>query len=395
MGFEFVCSDCDATYDSEEKDLMVCPVCSQSQRPHEPLKGILLINLHEDHHANRFDASQLMPIDRTYWPDINAGPTPLHTVSRLRHELVLDQLFVKNDGVSLTGSFKDRASLLVAARAREIGCKEIVLASTGNAGSSMAGIGAASSLHVTLFLPAAAPRAKLIQSLQYGARVVLVDGNYDRAYDLSLEYSQKRGGMNRNTGYNPFTIEGKKSVVLELFQQLGTLPDVIFVPVGDGCILAGVFKGIADLHRFGFCRKQVKVIGVQSEKSAALTRAFESPIGTFPKITATTLADSISVDVPRVGSLALKYLSNFDGDMMTVSEDEILEAQTRLAASTGIFAEPAAAIVYAGLIARRPSLSRDDRIVLLATGNGLKDVENASKIMPSLPRPIRSLEELS
>ena len=158
---------------------------------------------------------------------------------------------MKDDGVNPTGSLKDRASFLVSAFAAKFGMREIVLASTGNAGSSMAGVGAAAGQQVTLFLPKAAPKAKLIQALQYGAKVFRVDGTYDDAYELSLAYTAKFGGLSRNTAYNPMTIEGKKTVSLEVFRQLGQIPDHLFVSVGDGCILSGVYKGFRDLRQLG------------------------------------------------------------------------------------------------------------------------------------------------
>ena len=288
----------------------------------------------------------------------------------------LNNLFIKDDGANPTSSFKDRASWLVSAAANKFGIGEITLASTGNAGSSMAGIGAAAGQHINLFLPKSAPPAKLVQALQYGARVFRVNGNYDKAYGLSLEYTRQKGGMNRNTAYNPLTIEGKKSVSLELFGQLGRAPDVVFVSVGDGCILAGVYKGFRDLVQLGYIGAVPKIVGVQAETSDALFRAFHS--GVFENIPTSTVADSICVDVPRNGAHALDMLNRYGGEMMTVSDQEIIEAQSALSRTSGLFTEPAGAAAYAGLKKVAEGLAPNSVVVVLTTGNGLKDTGSAA-----------------
>ena len=207
------------------------------------------------------DLLDFLPVERQYFPAIPVGNTPLwHSAPEVPAENLLKKygfpdLYLKDDGANPTGSLKDRASFLVAAFARKHGISEVVVASTGNAGSSMAGVGAAAGLKVKLFLPKTAPPAKMIQALQYGADLVLADNNYDQAFSLSLEYSNRHGGMNRNTAYNPMTIEGKKTVAFELFNQLKKAPDHVFVSVGDGVILSGVYKGFRDLLQLGRIEK--------------------------------------------------------------------------------------------------------------------------------------------
>lgn len=240
----------------------------------------------------------------------------------------------------------------------------------------MAGIGAAAGQRITLFLPKTAPSAKLVQALQYGARVYRVDGNYDKAYEISLQFSKKKGGMNRNTAYNPLTIEGKKTVSLELFHQLGRAPDIVFVAVGDGCILSGVYKGFRDLKQLDLIPSIPKIIGVQAQTSNALHCAFIT--GAFNNQPTSTVADSICVDVPRNGIHALLQLKRFDGEMMTVSDTEIITAQALLSSATGLFAEPAAAAAFAGFIKALPGLDPDALVVILSTGNGLKDIAAAT-----------------
>jgi threonine synthase len=320
------------------------------------------------------------------------GNTPLWEPANLRKSTGFKRLYIKDDGANPTSSFKDRASYLVSAAAKKFGIDDITLASTGNAGSSMAGIGAAAGQRITLFLPESAPSAKLVQTLQYGARVYRVDGNYDLAYDLSLDFSERMGGMNRNTAYNPMTIEGKKTVSLELYKQLGRAPDVLFVAVGDGCIISGVYKGFRDLKQLGLITSIPKIVGVQAKTSDALTRAFYT--GVFDSRPTSTVADSICVDVPRNGVHALAQLNRFNGEMITVSDDAILTAQAALSSSTGLFAEPAAVTSFAGFMKAKSKLDPDAVTVILATGNGLKDSASATLGIQIPETLIKSIDEI-
>ncbi len=372
--FNYRCTICSATYEIRP-EYTVCPQCAQEQQAEQPLHGILEVELHGAV-SGELNIAELLPIEPEFFPPIPVGSTPLWEPRRLRQRIGLKNLFIKDDGANPTASFKDRASCLVSAAARKFDIGEITLASTGNAGSSMAGIGAAAGQHINLFLPESAPPAKLVQALQYGARVFRVNGNYDKAYDLSLDYSRQKGGMNRNTAYNPLTIEGKKTVSLELFAQLGRAPDVVFVSVGDGCILAGVYKGFKDLVQLGYIGEVPKIVGVQAETSDALFRAFQS--GVFENIPTSTVADSICVDMPRNGTHALSLLKTYGGEVMTVSDREILEAQSNLSRITGLFTEPAGAAAYAGLRKTAAGLGPDSLVVVLATGNGLKDTNSAA-----------------
>jgi len=287
---------------------------------------------------------------------------------------------------------------LVAAFARKHGIREVVVASTGNAGSSMAGVGAAAGLKVRLFLPKTAPPAKMIQALQYGADLVLADKNYDQAFSLSLEYSNTRGGMNRNTAYNPMTIEGKKTVSIEIFKQLKKAPDHVFVSVGDGVIMSGVYKGFRDLLQLGRIDKIPVIHAVQASGSDAICRAMES--GDFdgqaesPVRAAKTVADSISVDTPSNGHLALKNLKAFGGHCFTVTDEEILCAQKELSSTCGLFSEPAAATAYAGFLKQKAALDSNETCVVLLTGNGLKDINSATAKIVVPEKTINSLDEL-
>jgi threonine synthase len=329
------------------------------------------------------------------------GATPLLHAQRLGQTLGLPHLYIKNDSLNPTGSLKDRASAVALARAAEIGARRVAVASTGNAGSSLAGLAASMGIPAAIFVPASAPRAKLIQALLYGAQVFAVQGSYDDAFELCLQACDHFGWYNRNTAYNPYTIEGKKTVAYEIYEQLGnTAPDAVFVPTGDGCILSGVARGFRDLQTLGMIDRMPRLVAVQAEGANAIARALAGT-GALSAIEAHSVADSISVDVPRNGAMAVRDVRRSGGRAVVVSDEAILAAVRELAATTGIFAEPAAAASLAGLRAyleegtEELAQSRHEIVVLLVTGTGLKDVDAATRASPApiiIEPSLRSLE---
>ncbi|NJL92761.1 MAG: pyridoxal-phosphate dependent enzyme [Anaerolineae bacterium] len=304
---------------------------------------------------------------------------------------------IKDDGRNPTASFKDRASAMVVHHGLTMGVPVIATASTGNAAAALAGICAAvQGPRAVIFVPASAPQAKIAQLLIYGARVILVDGTYDQAFDLCWEACETFGWYNRSTGINPFTSEGKKTVSWEIaFSPVG-LPDVIMTSVGDGSIIASVYKGFSDLKQLGWIDRIPRLIGVQSSGSDALTHAWQNGLDAREMIPrpAETVADSISAALPRDRAKALRAVRETEGAFMCVSDAEILAAIPSLARSSGIFAEPAAAASYAGWQAARRAgwLDSSEHILLLLTGSGLKDVaramqavQQADKLQPIAP----------
>ncbi|MFN2303950.1 MAG: threonine synthase [Anaerolineales bacterium] len=318
-----------------------------------------------------------------------AGWTPIYKPVRLAKKLGINDLWVKDESPNPTASFKDRASAVVVARAAEIGADVIVAASTGNAGAALAGMAAAVGSNAVIFAPKTAPPAKVAQLLVFGAQVLLVDGTYDQAFDLSIAATQAFGWYNRNTGYNPFTAEGKKTAAFEIWEQvLRRLPEskkplTIFIPVGDGNIISGVHKGFNDLRDLGWLLDMPRIIGVQSEGSAAIANAFHNGNEEIQAVQANTLADSISVDLPRDGVRALRAARETGGTYLTVPDADILSAIAELG-QVGIFAEPAAATAYAGLVkaVHESVISPDDPVLVLSTGSGLKDVKAAMQAVP-------------
>ena len=334
-----------------------------------------------------------------------AGGTPILSAPRLADKFGIQQLWLKDESRNPTASFKDRASAIVVARAQEIGAEVVVTASTGNAGAALAGMAAAVAQKAVIFAPKTAPPAKVAQLLVFGAKVILVDGTYDDAFDLTVKAAAEFGWYCRNTGYNPFTLEGKKTAAFEIWEfmqhQMGTstrkptgeltIPTnkprlTIFVSVGDGNIISGIHKGFKDLHALGWLSQMPRIVGVQAEGSAAIANAFRAGNEEIIPVKSNTLADSISVDLPRDGVRAVRAARETGGTYFTVSDAEILAAIAELG-TVGVFAEPAAATAYAGLVAAKASgwLNLDAPVLVINTGSGLKDVSAAMQAVQSAP----------
>lgn len=400
----YKCTDCGREYNDGET-MYLCPSCSSVNTLSEPPAGVLnvMYDYSEVQHKNPgFDSLKksgfidLLPIASVdSLPPLRVGNTPLYTLNSVGGERVDFRLHLKDDSQNPTWSFKDRASALVSAYAKENGLGTIVTASTGNAGSSLAGICASQGQRAVVMVPENAPLAKLTQIIMYGATLVPVKGTYDEAFDLSISASSEFGWYNRNTAYNPFTIEGKKTVSFELFDQLKySVPDRIFVPVGDGVIISGIYKGFEDLMLLNIIDRMPVIVAVQSHKSDNLVRNLQSK--KFSVIPSSTLADSISVDIPRNFRMTRLYMQKYGGEAVTVTDEEILGASSLLSRSTGLFAEPAASAAFAGFLSYR----RDNQIrknsdnVVLLTGSGLKDLKTVSGII-RMPKSIYpSVDEL-
>jgi threonine synthase len=343
----------------------------------------------------------MLPVHRdTKVPPLAVGWTPLYPARRLAATLGLKTVWIKDDGLQPTASLKDRASAVAVVKALEKGAGTITTASTGNAAAALSGLCAAVGQPNVIFVPETAPQAKIAQLLVFGSRVILVKGTYDDAFELCLKAGKIYGWYNRNSGYNPYMAEGKKTAAYEICEQLGwSAPDRIFVSVGDGCIIGGLHKGLKDLLALGWIDKMPRLMGVQAAGSSYLFTAWKNgeDILTKPPITAQTVADSISTGLPRDRIKALAAVTETDGAFICLSDDEILAAIPQLARSTGIFAEPAGAAAYAGLVnaVNRKLVTADEKIVVLNTGNGLKDVTGAMQAMDLAgTKPFRVLPDL-
>ncbi len=330
-----------------------------------------------------------------------AGGTPVFELTSLAEKMDLRNLWLKDESRNPTASFKDRASAIVVARAREIGAEVVVTASTGNAGAALAGMSAAVRQKAVIFAPKSAPQAKVAQLLIFGAKVILVDGTYDDAFDLTIKCAEEFGWYCRNTGYNPFTAEGKKTAAFEIWEwwqgvhremhkrigeETDHTPLTILVSVGDGNIISGLHKGFKDLLQLGWISRLPRIFGVQAEGSAAIANAFRGNTETIAPVSARTIADSISVDLPRDGVRAVRAAKETGGAYITVTDEEILKAIAELG-RVGIFAEPAGAAAYAGLVKGAGSgvVGSDDPILVLNTGSGLKDIRAAMQAVIEAP----------
>jgi threonine synthase len=384
------CLICGRTYAPDEVDY-VCP--------HHGNEGILDVEYDYGLIARRLSPDRLArDSDPTIWryrpllpiragspvPPLTVGGTPLYQADRLAKGLGLRHVWVKDDGRLPTASFKDRASAIAVVKGRERGAEVITTASTGNAAAALSGLCASVGQRNVIFVPQSAPPAKIAQLLVYGSTVLLVRGTYDDAFELCLEAAHAFGWYNRNTGYNPYMSEGKKTASFEICEQLGwDAPDRIFVPVGDGCIIGGIHKGLKDLLALGWIDRMPRLMGVQAAGSAALYDAWRSGTAALDMrpIAAHTLADSISAGLPRDRIKALAAVRETGGAYVRVTDEQILAAIPVLAQATGVFAEPAAAAAYAGLAqaVAEALVEPDERIVVLCTGSGLKDVASARR----------------
>lgn len=382
MRFHYECCDCNKLYYSDEV-MYLCPECAKENRdPSVMRKGNLIVHLNKDDTDTFLGKKDLTFYDFFPYevPSVDAfpiGPTPITTPIRLREKYGMDTISCKMDSTLPSGSFKDRASQLIIGQAKYHNQDSIALASTGNAGAAMSCAGAAYGVKIVLFVPETAPVNKLMQSVLYGAEVVPVKGTYDDAFALSIAYTDAFGGINRNTAYNPMTVEGKKSVSIELFLQMGRkVPDVVYVSTGDGCIYAGVVKGFLDLYQANLIDKVPQVICVQSDKSNAIAKAWQT--GEYKNVKATTIADSISVSSPANGRMAVRYIKETKSWATVVTDEEILSSQLELAKEAGIFVEPAAACAWAGFVKDREKLienyGKDVDVCVLLTGVGFKDM---------------------
>ena len=335
--------------------------------------------------ANRAERSmwryrELLPIEEDTAPTpLRVGWSPLYEEPRLAEQLGLGRLYVKDDGQNPTASLKDRASAMAVAKAREAGAKVIACSSTGNAASSLAGNAAAAGLSTYIFVPSRAPKGKVAQLMTFGATVISVQGSYEETFELSKQAIDKWGWYNRNAAINPYLSEGKKTVALEIMEQLGwEVPDYIAISVGDGCTIAGLWKGLKDLHAIGFIDRLPRLISAQAAGCCPLNRAIETGEDWRP-MEENTLADSIAVGVPRNADKALMAIRESHGLTVNVTDEEIMAAQQLLGRTCGVFGEPAGVTGTAGVkkLCEAGVIGKQDTVVSVVTGNGLKDVANA------------------
>ena len=344
----------------------------------------------------------LLPVDAgAPVTPLGVGWTPLAESERLARRWGVGRLWIKDEGRQPTASLKDRASAVALARAAMEGAGTVTAASTGNAAAALAGLAASTGQNAVIFVPDTAPEAKVAQLLAYGAFVMLVEGTYDDAFRLCQETVDRFGWYNRNTGVNPYVGEGKKTAALEIVEQLGwEVPDAVFVSVGDGSIIGGVHKGLRDALELGWIDRMPRIYGVQAAGSSYLAEAWRKgeDVAAKPPVRAATAADSISADLPRDRVKAMAAVAETGGAWVVVEDEAILEMIPAVSADTGVFPEPAAAAAFAGLAAAAgsqgggPGVGKSDRVVVISTGSGLKDIRGVMRGIDrtgAAPVPVR------
>ena len=337
-------------------------------------------NAEKNRYTYRWRYRELLPVEEsTEAPPLRVGGSPLYEEPRLAAQLGLKKLWVKDDGLNPTASLKDRASAMAVAKAREAGAEVIACSSTGNAASSLAGNAAAAGLKTYIFVPSRAPKGKVAQLMTFGATVISVQGTYEDTFELSKAAIDRWGWYNRNAAINPYLSEGKKTVALEIMEQLNwQVPDYIAISVGDGCTIAGLWKGLKDLYAIGFIDRLPRLISAQAAGCCPLNRAIAENKPWEP-MEENTLADSIAVGVPRNAEKALMAIRESNGLVVNVTDEEIMAAQKLLGRTCGVFGEPAGVTGTAGVkkLCEQGAIGANDTVVSVVTGNGLKDVANA------------------
>ena len=383
----YECTLCHKTFD---KNLLIntCDECGEA--------GILDVNydydelkkvINKEYFINNKDYTiwrykHLMSVkDVDFSNTLKVGWTPLYKSTVLKEELGLKELYLKDEGLNPTASLKDRASVVAVVKAIEEGASVISCSSTGNAASSLAGNAAKLGIKTVIFVPKRAPLGKLSQLLIYGAQVISVEGDYKDTFNLSKAAIDHFGWYNRNAAINPHLVEGKKTVALEIAEQLNfSVTDWVSVSVGDGCTIGGVYKGFYDLFKIGLIDRIPKILGVQSDGCSPFYTAYTEGC---PLVEAeeNTIADSIAVGIPRNPVKAQNAVEKSQGTWITVSDQEILKAMKILGSKEGIFGEPAGVAGFAGVInaLQQGIIKHTDSVTVIVTGNGLKDTANALK----------------
>lgn len=390
------CSKCGATF--SEEVMYHCPYCG----PSGTLEVIFDISIVKKELTKEYLRDNLDPNVWRYQPilpledlrgaaPLQIGSTPLYKSRRLEELLNIKNIYVKDEGRNPTASFKDRASSIGVAKAIELQKDVICAASTGNAASSVSGFAACMGIKNYIFVPKTIPEGKLAQLLVFGSKVILIDGDYDTAFDFCLKAVEHFGWYNRSCAINPYLVEGKKTAAFEICEQLNfNVPDKIIMSVGDGCSISGVWKGFKEFYELGLIDKLPMMVSVQAEGANPVNRTFRKKIRKFDYIQPQTIADSISVGIPRNGYKALNSLTESNGIAVDVSDDEILKAMTILARHTGVFGEPAGVTGFAGLmkLVKEGAIGKNESVALIVSGSGLKDIKSAQKSV-TIPEKIK------
>jgi threonine synthase len=383
-----VCITCGAKYDQNEI-IYSCKRCGEIleiQYDYELLKDILNRSNWKSLPLSLWRYKDFMPIQKTSKiVSLNEGGTGLHLCQRLADHLGLQYLHVKNEGENPTGSFKDRGMTVGITKALELNMKTVICASTGNTSASLAAYAAKAGLQCIVIIPSGKiALGKLAQAMVYGAKVVQIRGNFDQAFKMVLELSEQNRDIYLLNSINPFRLEGQKSLAYEICDQLnGEPPDRVIVPVGNAGNISAIWKGFIEFHKLGLIDKLPKMTGVQAEGAAPIAEAIKTGRDKIiPQKRPETIATAIRIGAPVSWKKAIRAMKDSGGTAEIVNDEEILEGQKMIAQSEGLFVEPASASSIAGLkkLIEVGEIERDEVVICVTTGHGLKDPDVAIKI---------------
>ena len=334
---------------------------------------------------------ELLPIkDKSNIVSLNAGLTPLQYADKLGERLGLKNLFVKNDSVNPTFSFKDRPAGVAVSRAKETKLKAVGCASTGNLASATAAHAAKAGLPCYIFAPSDIEHVKIAQALSYGAEFVAVEGTYDDANRIASIIGDSKGYGIVNINMRPYYVEGSKTLAYEVAEQLDwQVPDRLIIPVGSGAMLNAICKGFEELHALGLVDsvKHLKIVAAQPHGCAPIVDAFKrNSDEVIPVERPETIAKSLAIGDPGDGLYVLKRLKQYDGIAEEVSDGEIADSIMMLAQTEGIFTEPAGGVSVGVLrkLVEEGKIDKDEKVVCYVTGNGLKATEAIVGLLPKL-----------
>ncbi len=377
------CTHCRKTFSATEPH-RTCPGCGKVLYPRYDLaaagRALSRASL-SSRPSNMWRYFEVMPVlDEANVATLGEGYTPLFYATRIGNRLECSKLYLKDEGVNPTGSFKARGLSAAVSKAKELGFQRLTLPSAGNAAGAMAAYCAKAGLEAHVFMPQDAPEANKKECLVYGARLTLVDGFIGDAGRLSREAAARDGLFDVSTLQEPYRVEGKKTMGYELAEQLGwNLPDVIIYPTGGGTGIVGMWKAFAEMEEMGWVDgRRPRMICVQAEGCAPIVRAFqEGRRFATPWENPKTIAAGIRVPSAIGDYLMLQAIRDSGGTALTVSDAEILESLREMASLEGIFPCPEGAATLAGLekLLSRGVVSPEETIVLMNTGSGLKYLE--------------------
>jgi len=365
------CIDCKEKF--EEQPICRCKKCSGLlEIKFELSAGDFDLKKARKQRLNLWRYAELIPAKRNV--SLNEGGTPLYECKNLSDELKV-KLFVKNEGANPTGSFKDRGMTVGVSKAVEFGKKITTCASTGNTSASLAAYSARGNLKCVVFIPSGKiAYGKLAQALVFGAKVISVEGNFDKALEIVFKISDGEGIYLLNS-INPYRLEGQKTLGFEIFDELNHTPDRVILPVGNAGNISAIWKGFKEFYELGIASEKPKMTGIQAEKAMPIVNMFKNKSDFVPEKNPETIATAIRIGNPISWKKAIMSVCESNGYMESVSDEEILKAQKLLARKEGIFVEPASASSIAGLLKLIDEgiIDKGEEVVCITTGNGLKD----------------------